>query len=440
MHNLAIALHQNGNHITGSDDGIFEPSSSRLAQYGLLPASFGWFPENINEQIDAVIIGMHALPGNPELLEAQRKHLRIYSYPEFLYEHAKDKTRVVIGGSHGKTTITSMIVHVLNSVGFDTDYLVGAHLNGFQSMVKLTDTSRTMIIEGDEYPSSPIDPRSKFLHYHPHIAVLSGIAWDHFDVFHTFEDYVATFRSFLQGIEPGGCLIYDQADPELNLLTRNIKCRKVSYSPHPHKVEGGVTMIWENSNETYPLKVFGLHNMANLNAAKLVCRELGVRDADFYQAISSFNGASKRLELLGVTADSFIYRDFAHSPSKVKATVTALRFQFPSHLLIICFELQSYSSMSELYIDLYKGTLDQADKAVVFYDPRAAAYKSITELNVNRIKQAFFNNDLQIFSDNEEMLEYLKTLTTNHFVLAFLTSGRYGGLDIPSIVPRFQTS
>ena len=438
MHNLAIALHINGDQVTGSDDGIFDPSYSRLKKYGLLPPEIGWFPENINGEIDAVILGMHAKPENPELLEAQRQHIRIFSYPEFLYEYSKDKIRVVIGGSHGKTTITSMIVHVLNLAGLEADYMVGAQLEGFEVMVRLTKTAKYIVLEGDEYPTSPIDKRSKFRHYHPHIAVLSGIAWDHVDEFPTFNEYLDQFRFFIQSIEPGGCLFYHQDDVELVLLVSNASLEKVAYSAHPHEVELGITKIRHNAGNSVNLKIFGLHNMANLAAAQLVCQKLGVKDDAFFQAISTFKGASKRLELLAAYRDSFIYRDFAHAPSKVKATVSALRMQYPAHRLIICLELQCYTSMCETMIDQYKGTLDQADDAIVFYDPKAAVYKKIPVMSFNRIKTGFDKNDLRIFSENDRMLVYLHSLAKDQFILAFLTCGRFGGLDIPAVASEFQ--
>jgi len=440
MHNLAIALHINGYNITGSDDGIFEPSFSRLKRYGLLPPQIGWFPEKINENIDAVILGMHALCDNPELLEAQKKQIRIFSYPEFLYEYSRNKIRVVIGGSYGKTTITSMIVHVLRSAGIDADYMIGGQLEGFDVMVKLTETSRYMIIEGDEYPTSPIDHKSKFLHYHPHLAVISGIAWDHIDTFPTFEEYSDQFRLFAGSIEPGGCLFYSQDDPEINHLIAQISVKKIAYRPHPHKIERYVTTISEANGNSHKLNIFGLHNMANLSAAQLVCKELGVSDPDFYHAISTFNGVNKRLELLAVKGNSFIYRDFAHTPAKVKATVSSLRMQYPGHRLIICLELHCYSSMSEPFIDHYAGTLDLADDTIVFYDPNAALYKKIPVMNQNRIKLGFLKNKLKIFSDQDLMLSYLQTLMENNFILGLLSSGRFGGLDFNRVVTDFQSS
>ncbi|MEI6696152.1 MAG: Mur ligase family protein [Bacteroidota bacterium] len=440
MHNLAIALQKNGHEVTGSDDGIFEPSYSSLKQYGLLPTAIGWFTENIHKKLDVVIVGMHAKPDNPELIEAQRKQIRIYSYPEFLYEHSKNKIRVVIAGSHGKTTITAMIVHVLKHSCIDADYMVGGQLQGFEVMVKLTNSASCIIIEGDEYPTSAFDTASKFLHYHPHIAVISGIAWDHVDVFPTFENYLEQFRLFIETIESGGCLIYYQGDKVINQLVENFKSRKIAYSQHPYKIEEGITKIDQDAGKSHSLNIFGLHNMANLSASKLVCKELGITDDVFFQSISSFKGVSRRLELIATLGKSFIYRDFAHAPSKVKATVNALRMQYPDHLLIICLELHCYSSMSENFIDQFNTTLNQADEAIVFYDPKAAVYKNIPVMTYDRIKQGFSRNDLQLYSDNEEMLKYVNTLTKNRFVLAFLTSGRFGVLDFQKFVQNIQSN
>ena len=440
MHNLAIALHLNGNQISGSDDGIFEPSYSRLKKYGLLPDAIGWFPEKITEEIDEIIVGMHALHDNPELKEAQIKQIPIYSYPEFLYEYSKDKIRIVIAGSHGKTTITSMIIHVLKHAGIDADFIVGAPSEGFDLLVKLNKFAKYIIIEGDEYPSSPMDQRSKFLHYNPHIAVISGISWDHADKYPTFENYLKQFRLFLQSIEPLGCLFYYQNDDEIKKIVEDLIIRKKPYKAHPHKIEKGITNIYRDNKNSIKLNIFGLHNMANLNAARMVCKELGVIDDVFYKAISCYKSVSRRLELLEAKENSFIYRDFAHSPSKLKAAVTALRIQYPEHRLIICYELHSDSSMSETFIDHYSGTLDQADDAIVFYNPNAALYKKIPLMTYNSIKQGFSRDDIQLFSDHEEMLTYLRKLKKKNHVFAFLTSGRFGYVDYKTITLNFLSS
>lgn len=438
MHNLAIALHLNGDHITGSDDGIFEPSYSNLKNYGLLPPTIGWFPEKIEIDIDLIILGMHAKIDNPELIEAKNKGIKVLSYPEFLYEHSKDKIRVVIAGSHGKSTITAMIIHVLNQSGIDADYMVGAQMEGYDVMARITTNAKCIIIEGDEYPTSPIDLKPKFLHYKPNIAVISGIAWDHIDQFPSFESYIKQFQLFIDSINSDGLLIYNKDEKELNQLIKNNNCRKTSYTYHPYKIENGITHIYDNNDKSYSLNIFGLHNMYNLNAALLVCNELGISNTSFYKAISSYKSASKRLELLSNNEESYIYRDFAHTPNKVKATVSALRMQYPNHKLIICLELHCYTSMCEIYIDQYKHTLEEADSAIVFYDPNSASYKNIPIMTFERIKEGFLKNNLQIFSNKEEMINHIETISINNFVLAFLTSGRFGGLDLPLIAANFK--
>jgi UDP-N-acetylmuramate-alanine ligase len=322
----------------------------------------------------------------------------------------------------------------------DADYMIGGQLQGFDEMVKLTKTAKYMIFEGDEFPTSPLDSRSKFLHYHPHIAVISGIAWDHVDVFPDYENYIDTFCLFLQDINSEGCLIYNHDDQELMRLSKEINARKIAYFPHQYKTEQGITIISDNAENDYPLNIFGLHNMANLSAARLVCKELGVSDEVFYTAISGFQGASLRMELLATKGKSFIYRDFAHSAPELKAAVHALRQQYPEHRLIISYELQCYSSMSELYIDHYSGTLDLADEAIVFYDPKSANNKKIPLMTNGRIKQGFSRMDLHLFSESADMLKYLKTLTKDNFVLGFLTCGRYGGIDIPAVAMEFIES
>ncbi len=429
MHNLAIALHQKGYQVTGSDDEIFEPSYTRLKQRNLLPENIGWVPERITNDLDAVILGMHARADNPELLEAQKKNIKIYSYPEFLYEQSKDKKRIVIGGSHGKTTITSMILHVMKHAGIDVDFMVGAQLEGFEVMVKLSKTSKWMIMEGDEYLTSPIDRVPKFLHYYPHIAVISGIGWDHINVFPTFENYLDQFRLFIKSIEKGGCLIYFQEDKEVVTLANETSTKKIPYKAHPFNVSAGQTTITSSRNHNYDLKIFGSHNMANLNAARLVCKEMGVEEEIFYNAISTFHGASRRLETIATNGKSILYRDFAHAPSKVKASTTALRLQHPDAKLIICLELHTYSSLNEVFIDQYKNTLDEADIAVVFYDPHAVALKRLPEMTFERISKAFLRDDLLVFDKKDKLKGFLIKESQGIFALALMSSGSFNGLD-----------
>ncbi len=358
MHNLALALHHKGYIVTGSDDVIFEPSKGRLAAKGLLPELFGWFPEKIHKDLDAVILGMHAKPENPELLRAQELGLTIYSYPEFLYEQSKDKTRVVIGGSHGKTTITSMILHVLNYHGIEVDYMVGAQLDGFDRMVHLTEKNDFMVLEGDEYLSSPIDRRPKFHLYKPNIALLSGIAWDHINVFPTFENYVEQFQIFVDSIVKGGSITYNEEDPEVVKVVEASEnaIRKLPYATPEYSVEDGQTLL-ETPEGPMPIEIFGKHNLNNLAGAKWICQNMGVDEDDFYEAIATFSGASKRLEKIAEGDSAVVYKDFAHSPSKVAATTNAVKEQYPNRKVIACLELHTYSSFNAEFLKEYKGAL-----------------------------------------------------------------------------------
>ena len=434
MHNLAIALHRKGYEVTGSDDEIFEPSKSRLAKEGILPPQWGWYPEKLDTSYDAVILGMHARIDNPELIRAQELGLKVYSYPEYLYEQSKDKTRIVIGGSHGKTTITSMILHVLQEVGIETDFMVGAQLEGFDVMVRLSETARYMVMEGDEYLTSPIDRVPKFHHYHPHIAVISGIGWDHVNVFPTFECYLDQFRIFVDTIEPGGCLVYDGTDIEAQGIAEHASCKTIGYGIHPAENDGLTTRLILPDGSRQQIEVFGSHNLKNINAARFVCRQLGVDDAQFYHAIASFRGAARRLELVydskkaGADVDNFVFRDFAHAPSKVMASVKALREQFPEYHLLTVFELHTYSSLSEVFIDHYRDTLKVADEAVVFYDPHAVAIKKLELMSDERIKEGFGRDDLKVIHNRAELLDLLQSKARTHTVGAFMSSGDFNGL------------
>ncbi len=434
MHNMAIALKKKGFVITGSDDVLFEPSISRLAKYGLLPEKEGWYPEKITKDIDAVILGMHARADNPELLKAQELGVKIYSYPEYIYEHSKNKLRVVIGGSHGKTTITSMILHVLKSAGKDFDYLVGAQLEGFDTMVKLTDEAPVIVIEGDEYLSSAIDRRPKFHLYKANIGVISGIAWDHINVFPTFENYVEQFRLFIETIEPGGKLIYCETD---NILTQVVdadksKVEKFSYGLPAYNIKYGITNIISGSKE-YPLQVFGEHNLLNLEAARLVCESLGIKQVDFYNYISTFKGAARRLELVGKNENANFFKDFAHSPSKLKATIHAVKAQFPERKLIACIELHTFSSLDKDFLRQYSGAMDEADTAIVFIDKKTFEHKKMTPYGAETVKQAFSKPDVLFFNDPEELLKYLENLEMNNKNLLMMSSGNFGGIDLPAL-------
>ena len=437
MHNLAIALHHKGDMITGSDDEIFEPSKGRLQQLGLLPEKFGWFPDKINNSIDAVILGMHAKADNPELLKAQHLGIPVFSYPEFLYEQSKNKKRVVIGGSHGKTTITAMILHVLHKAGIDTDYMVGAQLEGFDVMVKLSNEAQWMVIEGDEYLTSPIDRVPKFLHYHPHIAVISGIGWDHVNVFPTFENYLQQFRFFIQAIEEGGCLIYSASDHEVEKLAAEVQMDKIPYYPHDSVLEKEKLKL-KTEGENIPIEVFGDHNLMNISAALEVCRKMGVTDWQFYEAIGSFKGASRRLERWFEKDNTIVFRDFAHAPSKLRATVAALRSQYPNHKLLICYELHTYSSLSEVFIDHYSQSLQPADEAVVFYDPHAVAIKKLDLMSHDRIRKGFGKTDLRILGSKQELIKLLKSSDLQNTVMALMSSGSFNGLDREELVALLQ--
>ena len=430
MHNLALALHNNGLHVTGSDDTIFEPSKSRLNAAGLLPTQFGWYPEKITSNLDAVVLGMHAKQDNPELLKAQELGLKIYSYPEFLYEQSNHKTRVVIGGSHGKTTITAMILHVLNYHDIDVDYMVGAQLEGFDVMVKLTDDADFIVLEGDEYLSSPIDRRPKFHLYQPNIALLSGIAWDHINVFPTFENYIEQFKIFVDSITVGGSISYNTEDINVKTIVEQSEnqIRKFPYQTPEHKIEAGLTYL-DTEEGPLPLEVFGAHNLNNLAGSKWICQQMGVDQDDFYEAISSFSGASKRLEKVVENTNCVVYKDFAHSPSKVKATTQAVKSQYPKRELVACLELHTYSSLNAEFLEHYKNTLDAADTAVVFYSPDAIEIKQLEAVSKTQIATAFEREDLIIFTDPTLFEAYLMALKYDHKTVLLMSSGSYGGLD-----------
>jgi len=434
MHNLAIALHNKGYHVTGSDDTIHDPSKSRLERKGLLPQAFGWFPEKITSDLDVIILGMHAKKDNPELLKAQDMGLKIYSYPEFLYEQSKDKTRVVIGGSHGKTTITSMILHVLDYNDMEVDYMVGAQLEGFETMVHLTTENEFMVLEGDEYLSSPIDRRPKFHLYKPNIALLSGIAWDHINVFPTFEGYVNQFRIFTDSLTDGGIMVYNEEDAILKEVvessTHSIK--KYEYSTPVYQIEDGITYI-DTPDGLMPLEIFGDHNLQNLAGAKWVCQHMGIDEEDFYEAIASFKGASKRLEKIAESSETVIYKDFAHSPSKVKATTEAVKKQYAQRDVIACLELHTYSSLNAAFLAEYNGALDKADKAVVFYSPHAVKIKQLDSVSEEQISNAFQRDDLIIFTNPAEFKEFLFSQNLHQSAVVLMSSGNYGGLDFEEV-------
>ncbi len=434
MHNLALALHNKGYQVTGSDDAIFEPSKSRLNKIGLLPNELGWFPEKINTNIDAIILGMHAKSDNPELLKAQELGLKIYSYPEFLYEQSKNKTRVVIGGSHGKTTITSMILHVMHYHNIEVDYMVGAQLDGFETMVHLTEKNDFIVLEGDEYLSSPLDRRPKFHLYHPNIALLSGIAWDHINVFPTFENYVEQFEIFVNQITKGGILVYNEEDEMVKKVAEQSTntIRRIPYKTPNYTVEDGTTLL-ETPEGAMPIEVFGAHNLNNLAGAKWICQNMGVDETDFYQAIASFKGASKRLEKIAEGKVKVAYKDFAHSPSKVSATTQAVKNQYPDRKLIACLELHTYSSLNAEFLKEYHGALNAADIAVVFYSPDAVKIKQLEEVSYDQIAQSFQREDLIIYTNPTDFKEFLFRQNFDNSALLLMSSGNYGGLNFDEV-------
>lgn len=427
MHNLALALHQKGYVVSGSDDAIFNPSKSRLEKVGVLPQKMGWFPSKITDQIDSVIIGMHARADNPELLRAQELGLNIFSYPEYLYEQSKNKKRIVIGGSHGKTTITSMILHVLKKLSIDCDYMVGAQLEGFQTMVKLSDAPM-IILEGDEYLSSPIDLRPKFHIYKPHIALISGIAWDHINVFPTFASYLKQFEIFIEEINPGGYLTYCSEDESLNIISSiNSEIETEAYLLPEYVIEDGKTIITHQAGTT-ELEIFGQHNLLNMNGALNVCKQLGVDEIDFYKSMESFKGASKRLEKIFEREGLIVYKDFAHSPSKVKATVKAVREQFKDFKVIAGLELHTFSSLNKSFLAEYKSTMGAVDIAYVYFDPKAISHKKLDHLSEDLVFDSFDRKDLKVFTDSDDYCTNIRKEVNSKTVILLMSSGNFGGI------------
>jgi UDP-N-acetylmuramate: L-alanyl-gamma-D-glutamyl-meso-diaminopimelate ligase len=434
MHNLAMALHTKGYQITGSDDTIFEPSKSRLEKRGLLPQEFGWFADKITTDLDAVVLGLHAKEDNPELLKAKERGVKIYSYPEFLYEQSKHKTRVVIGGSHGKTTITSMILHVMNYHNKAVDYMVGAQLDGFDTMVHLTEENDFIVLEGDEYLSSPIDRRPKFHLYKPNIALLSGIAWDHINVFPTLDNYVEQFETFLKCMSNAAIMVYNEEDPLVKKVVEESDkhMKRYPYQIPDHFIEDGQTYL-ETEEGPLPIEVFGNHNLSNLAGAKWICQHMGIDEDEFYEAITTFKGASKRLEKIAESKGKVAYKDFAHSPSKVQATTSAVAKQYTNRKTIACLELHTYSSLNAEFLKEYAHALDAADEAIVFYSPNAVAIKKLEEVSEQQIFEAFKRHDLKVYTTPEEFKSHLFDMNFENSVLLLMSSGNYGGLDFDEV-------
>ncbi len=434
MHNLAIALHLKGINVSGSDDEIFEPSKSRLKKHGLLPKVEGWQPELITSELDAIILGMHARKDNPELLEAQRKGLKIYSYPEYLYEQTKDKIRVVIGGSHGKTTTTSMIMHVLKYWDKSFDYMVGAKIEGFDTMVGLSHEAPIAIFEGDEYLSSPIDLCPKFHHYKPHVAMITGIAWDHINVFPTFENYVDQFRVFANSIDEKGALIYFNGDEELVKIAQEQEGKLSLYAYHTPKnvLEDGITKLIENKQKI-SLKVFGDHNLQNIAGAQLVCEQIGISKTAFYEAIASFGGSARRLEIMAENDNSTVFYDFAHSPSKLKATTVAVKKQFTNRKLVAVMELHTFSSLKKEFLPHYKGAMDLADEAIVYYNPHTIEHKQLEPISEELVKNGFERDDLKVYTNSDELFSYLQSMNTTSTNILLMSSGNFSGKNIKEL-------
>jgi len=431
MHNLAIALKEKGYDVSGSDDEIFEPSLSRLKKYGILPPTIGWDVSRITTSLDAVVLGMHARIDNPELIKANELGLKIYSYPEYLYEQTKDKTRIVIGGSHGKTTITSMVMHVLKNAGIDFDYMVGAQLEGFENMVSLKQNTKIAVFEGDEYLTSPIDLRPKFHLYQPTIALISGIAWDHINAFPTYEGYKNQFSIFIDKIAENGTLIYCTEDSEVAGLAieRGKNIKRIPYNTHPFDSTAGFTNLIVNGNKI-PLAVFGKHNMQNISGAKAVCYQVGVSDDVFYKAISTFKGASKRLQLLAENQSTKIFLDFAHSPSKVAATVQAVSEAYPERELVACLELHTFSSLNTEFLGQYKDTMEKSNIPFVYFNPTTLEHKKLPPIDPLLVKSSFRTPSIEVFTDSKQLIESLKNINWKNKNLLIMTSGNFSGVNL----------
>jgi UDP-N-acetylmuramate: L-alanyl-gamma-D-glutamyl-meso-diaminopimelate ligase len=433
MHNLAIALSRNGAQVSGSDDEIFEPSRSRLERQGILPQQLGWNASLITSELDAVILGMHAREDNPELLKAKELGLKIFSYPEYLYEQSKDKKRLVIGGSHGKTTITSMLLHAVNAYDVSVDYMVGAQLEGYDCMVKLTDDAPVMILEGDEYLSSPIDRRPKFHLYRPHVAILSGIAWDHINVFPTFENYVSQFETFCSLIEPAGVLIYNTQDEEVNKLGNTYKnqLRVQPYAtPAYETTESGTLLSFEG--KTYPLQVFGEHNLQNLMGAMYLAKEIGIDENQFLTAMHNFTGAGKRLQKVVEKEDFVMYKDFAHSPSKLKATTKAVKEKYANRKVIACMELHTFSSLKKEFLPHYKDAMKAADEAIVYFSPEVVAHKKLEPISKELVFDGF-GGGVVVLNETEEVLREIRSKSWDNSVLLMMSSGNFDGINYDAL-------
>lgn len=437
MSQLALALHKKGYTISGSDDEIFDPSKSNLQAYQLLPEKMGWHPDKINHAIDAVILGMHAKEDNLELLKAQELGLKVYSYPEFIYQNAKDKKRVVIAGSHGKTTITAMVMHVLTALKMNFDYLIGAKLEGLDSQVKITNTNKVMIIEGDEYLSSPIHRQPKIMYYQPHITSISGIAWDHINVFPTEADYVKQFKRYIEELDTNCSLIYYKEDETLNTLVEQSpkKHKAIAYQTPAFSINNGQFEIEIDGKKT-ALNFFGEHNLQNMACAQLLCAQLDVSEADFYQHIQYFKGAARRLQLLKQGNNWAAYNDFAHAPSKVKASVNAVAELWQNRQLTALLELHTYSSLNATFIEGYTKTLHAADEALIYFNAHTLSIKRLPDLSVEAVQKVFNHPNLKVFTKKDELEKHLAQMQFENHNLLVMTSGNLSGLDVLKYLPE----
>lgn len=429
MHNLAIALNRKGYVVSGSDDEIFEPSRSRLDREDILPTTIGWSPEKITADLHAVILGMHARADNPELLKAKELGLPIYSYPEYLYEQSKDKLRIVIGGSHGKTTITSMLLHVVKAMDLNVDYMVGAQLEGYDCMVKLTEEAQAMILEGDEYLSSPIDRRPKFHLYHPDVAIISGIAWDHINVFPTFDNYVEQFDIFCSKITKHGKLVYNTEDPEVKKLGEKYASElnvQPYQTPDYEVTETGTRLSFEGKK--YDLKIFGAHNLQNLMGAMYLAEALAISNDEFLTAMSTFTGAGKRLQKVTEKGNFSMYKDFAHSPSKLKATTKAVKEQYNDRKVIACMELHTFSSLKKEFLPHYEGAMKMADEAVVYFSHDVVAHKKLDPITEQMVADGF-GGGVRVMTKTEDVLDYIKGHDWHNATLLMMSSGNFDGID-----------
>ncbi len=441
MHNLAIDAQLKGGHVSGSDDEIYEPSRSRLTEYGLLPAEMGWNPERISEEVDEVVVGMHAQSDNPELLKAQALGLPILSFPEYVYQQCEDKQRVVIAGSHGKTTITSIIIHVLEQNGRLFDYLVGATPRGKEHMVRLSEEAPLVLLEGDEYPSAPQDNQPKFLHYQHHIGLISGIAWDHMNVYPTFEDYIAPFEQFADRTPKAGSLIFSQDDSLASVIGAKERqdVQQIPYQTHPHKVIDGNTYLLY-LDEKVPIQIFGEHNLKNISGALHICKQIGVAAQDFYRAISSFEGAPGRLEKIGEHNGFHAFLDFAHAPSKLSATTLAIKKQFIERKLVACFELHTYSSLNKEFLPQYKDSFRAADRAIIYYNPENLKKKGMSPLEKEEIQEAFDHDQLTVITQKDALREHLLGISWHNKTLLMMSSGSFDQLNLKDLFQDIVSS